>query len=500
MIHHIPTHPFLHWDLHAMPDWRPWAPLAVAIAVALLPAPEGLGQHAWYYFAIFAGAITGLILEPLPGAAIGFIAVTVAAVLSRWVLFGPADLAKPGFDSSAAAIKWALGGFSNASVWLIFGAFMFALGYEETGLGRRIALFMMKTMGRKTLALGYAVVATETVLAPFIPSNTARTGGTIYPVIRNLPPLYQSKPNDPSSRRIGSYIMWTSLSACCVSSSLFLTAYAPNLLALEILKKTASVDIGWVQWFIAFAPVGIPLLLVLPALIYLVYPPEIKEGDEAPRWAAEELGKMGPVSRREKLFAALVLLALALWVFATANLNATTAALLVISLMLLTKVVGWQAVLAHKQAWSTLVWFATLVTLADGLVQVGFVKWLAAIVAAHMTGFAPLTAAVLLLAFFYFTHYMFASVTAHTTAMLPVTLAVGMAIPGMPIRTLAMMLVFALGLMGVLTPYGTGPSPIFFGSGFLPARDYWKLGAIFGLLYFAVFVAVGVPYLWFVVG
>jgi L-tartrate/succinate antiporter len=407
-------------------------------------------------------------------------------------------LAKPGFDSAGATIRWALAGFSNSSVWLIFGAFMFAQGYEETGLGRRIALLLMRAMGRRTLSLGYAVVATEVLLAPFIPSNTARTGGTIYPIIRNLPPLYESQPNDPSARRIGSYLMWTSLSACCVSSSLFLTAYAPNLLALEILKRTASVDIGWVQWFLAFAPMGILLLLVLPAVIYLVYPPGIKAGEEAPRWASQELDKMGSFSLREALFGGLVLLALALWIFAASALNATTSALVVISLMLLCRVVTWQGILGNKQAWSTLVWFATLVNLADGLAQVGFVKWLAAIVGAQMTGLAPIGAAVLLVTFFYFSHYMFANVTAHTTAMLPVTMAVGMAIPGMPVHALALMLVLSLGLMGVLTPYGTGPSPIFYGSGYLPARDYWRLGAMFGLLYFIVFIAIGVPYLFFV--
>ena len=55
-------------------------------------------------------------------------------------------------------MSWALSGFSNSTVWLIFGAFMFALGYEKTGLGRRIALMLVKAMGRKTLTLGYAVV------------------------------------------------------------------------------------------------------------------------------------------------------------------------------------------------------------------------------------------------------------------------------------------------------------------------------------------------------
>ncbi len=400
-------------------SWKALAPVVVAIVIAVIPAPAGLAQHAWYFFAIFAGVIVGLMLEPIPGAAIGLIAVTLVTVLAQWVLYSPAELAKPGFKPANAALNWALDGFSNGTVWLIFGAFMFALGYEKTGLGKRIALLLVRAMGRKTLTLGYAVAAADALLAPFTPSNTARSGGTIFPVIRNLPPLYDSKPNDPSARRIGSYIMWTAIAATCVTSSMFLTALAPNLLALELVKKTANVEISWMQWFLAFAPVGIVLLLAVPFLTYVLYPPQVKEGSEVPAWAAQELQKMGPLTTREITLAILVLIALALWIFGGDFLNATTAALVVISLMLLTKVVTWDDMLNNKQAWNTLAWFATLVALADGLNKTGFVKWFADTIATHMGGFSPTIAAIVLVLIFFFTHYMFASVTAHTTAMLP---------------------------------------------------------------------------------
>ena len=180
--------------------WKYFAPIMVAIVIAFIPAPAGLPQHAWYYLALFVGVIVGLMLEPSPGGAIGVIGVTIVTLLARWVLYGPADLAKPGFNPTNAAASWALSGFSNATVWLIFAAFMFALGYEKTGLGRRIAFALVKRMGRKTLTLGYAVAVADTIMAPFTPSNTARSGGIIYPIIKNLPLLYDSKPNDPSSR------------------------------------------------------------------------------------------------------------------------------------------------------------------------------------------------------------------------------------------------------------------------------------------------------------
>ena len=475
--------------------WKALVPVLVAGLIALLPAPEGLAPHAWYFFAIFAGVIVGLMLEPLPGAAIGLIGVVLVTVLSPYVLFGPAELAKAGFKPANASLTWALSGFANTTVWLIFAAFMFALGYEKSGLGRRIALLLVKSMGKRTLTLGYAVMLADLLLAPFTPSNTARSGGTVYPVIRNLPALYDSRPNDASSRRIGGYLMWVAIAATSVTSSMFVTGLAPNLLAVEMVNKTAHLAISWTDWFVAFAPVGIVLLLALPLLVYVVYPPEVKRGDAVPKWAQGELAQLGRLSGREIELALLVLMALALWIFGGAYINATTVAMAVIALMVVLRVVSWDDILANKQAWNTLVWFATLVALADGLNRVGFVKWFADTVGAQMAGFPPALAMLLLVAVFFFTHYLFASITAHATAMLPVMLAVGMGIPGLDIRSFALLLLFTFGIMGILTPYATGPSPVYYGSGYIPAKDYWRLGAIFGVIFFVALLAIGVPWI-----
>jgi L-tartrate/succinate antiporter len=473
-------------------------PVACAIGLASIPPPAGLPTHAWYYFAIFVGVIAGLIFEPLPGGAIGLIGVTVVAVLSPHVYFSPAQLAEPGFSAARSSLAWALSGFSNATVWLIFGAFMFALGYEKTGLGRRIALLLVKAMGRRTLTLGYAVALADALLAPFTPSVTARSGGTIYPVIRNLPALYDSKPNDPSMRRVGSYLMWVALASTCVTSSLFLTALAPNLLAAELVQKVTGVRFEWMAWFLASAPFGLLLLAAVPLLTYWLCPPEVKEGVEVPAWAGGELRKMGSLSRREMTLAGLVVVALLLWIFGGQFIEATTAAIAVIALMLLLRVVSWDDVTANKAAWNTLAWFATLVALADGLNQVGFIDWFAASVAANMTGLSPYVALLALLLINYFAHYLFASVTAHVTAIIPVLLAVGAGVPGLDLQTLSLLLCLQLGIMGIITPFAAGPSPIYYGSGYLPSADFWRLGAIFGLIFLLVFLVVCVPWVLFV--
>jgi len=59
---------------------------------------------------------------------------------------------------------------------------------------------------------------------------------------------------------------------------------------------------------------------------------------------------------------------------------------------------------------------------------------------------------------------------------------------------LAQLLCLQLGIMGIITPYGTGPSPVYCGSGYLPSAAYWRLGAIFGVILFVFFTAISVPW------
>jgi len=470
-------------------------PLGVAVALAACPIPRGLPQHAWYFFSVFAGLVAALVVEPLPGAAIGLIGVTTVTALSRWVLFSPAELSTPGFDPAEASLRWALSGFSSSTVWLVFGAFMFALGYERTGLGRRLALTLVRVLGGRTLTLGYAVALADAILAPFTPSNTARSAGTIYPVVSNLPPLYDSRPNEPSARRVGGYIMWTTFATGCVTSSLFMTACAPNLLAVELIRKIVSVEITWRQWLLASAPFALPLLFAVPLLAFVIYPPEIRTGTGVPTWAGKELAKMGRASSREIILATLVLLAILLWVFGGEFVDAGTAALIVISLMLITRVVTWSEMAGNHQAWTTLILLATLVTLAGGLSRTGFIKWFATGVATHMRGFPPTPAIMTLVAVYFLSHYMFASLTAHTTTLLPVLLNVGASLPGMPVKRLALALALSTGLMGVITPYATGAGLAYYESGYLPSTDFWWLGAAFGVIFLGALLFIGLPLL-----
>ncbi|MSO20935.1 MAG: anion permease [Acidobacteria bacterium] len=458
-------------------------PLLAGSAVLMMPAPEGLTPTAWRYFALFVAAMTGIATEPLPPALLGLVAVSIAAAV-RLV-----------YPTPAQSLSWALSGFANSTIWLIFAAYMFAAGYSKTGLGRRIALLLIRAMGRSTLGLGYAVAFSDGLIAPFMPSNTARSGGTIYPAIRHIPELYDSHPNSPSARKIGAYLLYTALATSCITSSMFLTGLAPNVLAKGMALKVIGQDIPWTTWFIGYAPVGLLLFALTPWLLFKIYPPEIRQSPDAPQWAAVELGKMGAATRREKTLIVLVLLALLLWIFGTKYLDATLSAVIVVCLMALTGVVDWDDIIGNAAAWNVLIWFGTLVTLANGLAESKFLAWVSATLSPHFAGHSPYMTAALLATTYYLLHYLFASITAHVSALYPVFLAVAITLPGLSPLGWALLLGYPAGVFGILNPYATGPAPIYYGSGYIPGKDFWVYGFILGMLYLLAYLLIGLPWL-----
>ena len=156
--------------------------------------------------------------------------------------------------------------------------------------------------------------------------------------------------------------------------------------------------------------------------------------------------------------------------------------------------VKWNDILSNKQAWSVLVWFATLVAMAEGLSNVGFLAWFGSRAATYMSRIPRIPMLIVAVAVFFLIHYLFASITAQATALLPVFLLAVLSVPGVPAKAATLILVYSLGLMGVLTPYASGPAPIWYSSGYIPTKDFWKLGAIMGFVYLVGLLAVGIPF------
>ncbi|VAI14513.1 unnamed protein product [Triticum turgidum subsp. durum] len=316
------------------------------------------------------------------------------------------------------------------------GGIFFARGFIKTGLGNRVAYQFVKAFGGSTLGLGYSLVFAEAFLAPAIPSVSARAGGIFLPLVKSLCEACGSRTDDGTERKLGAWLMLTCFQTSVVSSAMFLTAMAANPLAANLTLSTIGQGIGWTLWAKAAIVPGLLSLLIVPLVLYVIYPPEVKTSPDAPRLAKERLAKMGPMSTEEKIMAGTLLLTVGLWIFGgMLSVDAVSAAILGLSVLLITGVVTWKECLAESVAWDTLTWFAALIAMAGYLNKYGLISWFSETVVKFVGGLGlswQLSFGVLVLMYFY-SHYFFASGAAHIGAMFTAFLSVASALGTPPL-------------------------------------------------------------------
>lgn len=471
------------------PEVQPlWLAVSVLVGVVLwfVPAPEGLALPAWHLFAIFVATIVAIITKAAPMGAVSVIAMALCAAT---------QVVAPGEPSEAIAN--ALSGFSNGTIWLIVSAFFAARAVIASGLGQRLAYLFVRAFGRSTLGLAYGLGLADLLTSPAIPSNTARSG-YIYPVMKAIAETSGSRTEDPSShRRIGAYLALACYNLNLAVSVIFYTGAAPNAMAAK-LAGDLGVHVSWGSWLAATALPGLVGAILVPLVLYVTYPPELKKTPEAPTMAAEELKRLGRVSRNEWVTLGVFALMIALWVAGDQLMSATTVALLGLGVLLVTGALTWEQMKSEKAAWDTLTWFAALVMMGTYLNKLGFIGWFGQQVGGNMNGMNTAVAFAVLTGVYALSHYMFASGTAHAAAMFSVFMAVGLSLglPGVPL------LVF-LGaiptLMGCLTHYGNGPAPLYFGAGYVELGAWWRNGLVLGVMFMLVWLLVG-PLWWNIVG
>ncbi|GMN26332.1 hypothetical protein TIFTF001_001274 [Ficus carica] len=451
------------------------ASIATGIIIWFVPVPSGVSRNAWQLLAIFLATIVGIITQPLPLGAVALLGLG-ASVLTKTLTFSAAFSA-----------------FGDPIPWLIALAFFFARGFIKTGLGNRIAYQFVSLFGSSSLGLGYSLVFSEALLAPAIPSVSARAGGIFLPLVKSLCVACGSNVGDGTENKLGSWLMLTCFQTSVISSSMFLTAMAANPLSATLTLNTIKQTLGWTDWAKAAIVPGLVSLLVVPLLLYVIYPPTVKSSPDAPKLAREKLEKMGPMNTNEIIMAGTLLLTVGLWVFGgMLNVDAVTAAILGLSILLVTGVVTWKECLSEAVAWDTLTWFAALIAMAGYLNKYGLISWFSQSVVKLVGGLGlswQYSFGILVLLYFY-SHYFFASGAAHIGAMFTAFLSVASAL-GTPSYLAAMVLAFLSNLMGGLTHYGIGSAPVFYGANYVPLAKWWGYGFLISVVNIIIWLGVG---------
>ena len=461
--------------------WRWLIVLASGLAVALIPVPAGITRESWTLLAIFIATIVGSIVQPLTGSAMVLLGVIACAM------------------SGALKIETALGGYADKYVWLVLAAFFLSRAMIKTGLGHRIALVFVRLIGGKTLGLGYSLIITDFLLASSIPSTGARSGGIILPIARSVSETYESRPDDGTAGRLGTFLMNLLYQCEVIICASFLTGQASNVIIRDFVQRQTGIDLNYSAWFVSAIAPSVVSLIVIPLMIYRFFPPEIKETPNAVKFASEELAKLGSVKRDEKILLAIFIVIVGLW--ATSQLHqtdATVIALFGIGVLLLTHVLEWRDLTDETHAWEVFIWYGGLVQMARSLGDTGITKIFAESAASYTSGWHWIFALAFLLLVYFYAHYAFASITAHVTAMLIPFLAVTIAV-GAPAGVTVLLLAYFSNLSAGLTHYGTTPAPVYFGTGYVKQRNWWTIGFIASVINILIWSTVGVIW-WKILG
>lgn len=443
----------------------------VGLAVWFAPIPSGISVNAWHLLAIFLFTILGLIIKPLPMGGLAILSLTLIMM------------------TGTLTVSEALSGFTNNTVWLIVMAFFIARGFIKTGFGLRIAYFLMRLFGKSTLGMAYAMALTDIVLAPTIPSVTARAGGVVFPVVTSLAKAFGSEPRT-NPRKIGAFLIQAVFQTGAITSAMFLTAMAGNPMIAE-LAEGVGISISWGSWAIAAFVPGFISLAVVPYIVYKLYPPEKKKTPEAREIASTRLKEMGRMTQKEWVMIGAFILLVSLWAFGrNLGLDATITAMIGLSILLASNVLTWENVLEEKGAWDTLIWFSILITMATYLNKLGLMHWFSDQVMGHVQGFPWLGGFAILALIYFYSHYFFASNLAHISAMYPPFLILSIAL-GTPPALAALVLGFFSSLFGTLTQYGSGPAPILFGAGYVPIGKWWQIGLYVSIVNIFIWAFVG---------
>ena len=451
--------------------WRWGAVLIPGIALYFLPLP-GLNGVQRHLLAVFIATIVALVAQPVP------MGVSVLVAMTTLALTGTISYAK------------VLSGFANQTVWLIFTAFLFARAITASGFGMRVAYLFIRRFGHSALTLGYSVAASNLVLAPFVPSDTARGGGIIFPITRSLAQVLRSEPG-ASARKVGAFLMLVGFHSTYSSSAMFLTGMASNALIAEFARTMGHVEVSWGTWALGAIVPGLLTLVAMPYLIYRLHPPEERDTESARALARDELARMGPMTRNERWLVAVMLCVMGGWV--TSPWHGTPNAFVALSgvcAILVFRVLEWKELLSEHRAWDALIWFAPLIMMADQLNEVGVIKVISSGIFAQMHGWAWPAALFLLTTSYLYAHYTFASMTAQVTALYQGFFGAAL-MAGSPPLLAALSLGYFSNLNASLTHYGTGSAPVFFGAGYVSQGTWWRLGFLISLLDIVMWIGVG---------
>ena len=288
--------------------------------------------------------------------------------------------------------------------------------------------------------------------------------------------------------------MMNCIAGITLSSTLWFTGMAANPVGAKMAADAGVEGINFGSWFLASSVPTVVALIVVPFLLYKLFAPQVKETPEAPNAAAEELKKMGSMSRDEWVTGITFLLMVLFWALSdTLGIDKTAVAFLGLAVLMVAGIFTLDDLKTQGDALGTFIWFSILYTMSSQLNELGFMAAVGNQLAQALQGLSWPVVYVSLVVLYVLLHYIFVSQTAQMLALFGVFLGVAME-SGVPPVLMALMLLFATNFFAAITPQGSSANVLCAGSGYLTQGEIYRMGGLVTLVNLIIFMVIGTPW------
>jgi anion transporter len=201
----------------------------------------------------------------------------------------------------------AFSGFADSTARFLFAALMFGRIATKSGIARRLAYSIMLRVGVTYPRILLGLIVTDFLLTFIVPSGIARVV-IMASIALALIEAFRAERGSNIAR--GMFLILT------YTGNIFdkmIIAGAGSITAAGLMAKVGGVHISWAQWFLAFLPCSIVTVLAAWQLTLRLFPPERVVLAGGKEFFRDELKRMGPWSSTEVKAAALLGLAIVLW-------------------------------------------------------------------------------------------------------------------------------------------------------------------------------------------
>jgi anion transporter len=391
----------------------------------------------------------------------------------------------------AFSIQDAIASFGSPIVWQIITVFFIARAIVKTNLSKRISFNIIKFFGKNVLGLGYGYVFSTFALGPMIPSGTARMGGIILPIIKASAQALGSDPEKGTEKKAGSFFILLALYSNAIVAAMFLTATAANPV-IKNLAFSLGVNMTWLTWAkISLVP-GFACLILMPLILYFLYPPQLKHLPKINHLLDLELEKLGKISLKEKQTMFILTFVLCGWIIGDyINLDAILTSLIGICGLILLKVLNFEHdLLTEKEAWNTMIWLSVILFLSKTLHKSGFLSLIINNLNFMLIDLNWQLGLVILIILYGYSHYFFASNTAHVSALFALFLGIAVKI-GAPAQLSAFIFAFTTSLFSGLSHFSSTEAVLSYNTKYVQAKEFFKYGFIMSTLMLLIWMLIG---------